>query len=593
MVALNQRGNDPLDIKNNEMQNRSMDSDPSASDENRRSHKVLVRSYRYFREVAEATFILFRDIGEGIKKGACALGRWFRPKLYSVVRKTGRFCMRVFRAVAEPLQKIRRGCYLIGRNYHFHREEHSVFPSIVYALKTYMVGLLNNKRLVKSFFSYLAQTAMIVCLVLIVNYASNLTFAIAVNYNVNDIVYMSDESVFENAESILQGRIVYVDGNEPINVPAKFSISVVDKYKIVNDSMLADNMISLSKLDISEAEGLYVDGTFYGAVENSQTVRDALQAKLDQYRTDNPEDKVSFVQDVQLVEGLFLTSSIISDEEMVNLINSQVAGQQTYTVQNGDSPILIANKNGLDYATFRAMNPTIEQRCMPGDEVLISTAQPFLSVKVTKTEVYEQEVAFTTGESTDNKYMKGYKKVVQEGMNGLNRVTATVDYVDGVEVSRTVINTEVLRSPIEQKIVVGGASPSVSIPGSSTQTANGLFLWPVNGGYVSSPYGYRSGEFHKGLDIAAPAGTTIFAAMDGTVTLARSGSGFGKHVIIQHSNGMTTLYAHCSQLYVTAGQYVTQGQAIAAVGQTGWASGNHLHFQVTLNGQIDNPSNYL
>lgn len=127
---------------------------------------------------------------------------------------------------------------------------------------------------------------------------------------------------------------------------AKFSISVVDKYKIVNESMLADNMISLSKLDISEAEGLYVDGTFYGAVENSQTVRDALQAKLDQYRTDNPEDKVSFVQDVQLVEGLFLTSSIISDEEMVNLINSQVAGQQTYTVQNGDSPILIANKMG-------------------------------------------------------------------------------------------------------------------------------------------------------------------------------------------------------------------------------------------------------
>ena len=64
-------------------------------------------------------------------------------------------------------------------------------------------------------------------------------------------------------------------------------------------------------------------------------------------------------------------------------------------------------------------------------------------------------------------------------------------------------------------------------------------------------------------------------------------------MIIQHSNGMTTLYAHCSQLYVTAGQYVTQGQAIAAVGQTGWASGNHLHFQVTLNGQIVNPSNYL
>ena len=146
MVALNQRGNDPLDIKNNEMQNRSMDSDPSASDENRRSHKVLVRSYRYFREVAEATFILFRDIGEGIKKGACALGRWFRPKLYSVVRKTGRFCMRVFRAVAEPLQKIRRGCYLIGRNYHFHREEHSVFPSIVYALKTFMVGLSTALR---------------------------------------------------------------------------------------------------------------------------------------------------------------------------------------------------------------------------------------------------------------------------------------------------------------------------------------------------------------------------------------------------------------------------------------------------------------
>lgn len=590
-MALNQRGKQPLELQKNTAQQNSEAS--AVEHKEAKSHKTLVKSYRYFREVADATFILFRDIGHAVKQGACALGRWFRPKLHSAIRKVGRFCIRVFRAVSEPAQKIRRGFYLIERNYHFHREEHSVFSSVVYAVKTFTVGLLNNTRLVKSFFSYLAPAAMILCLVLVVNYASNLTFAIAVNYNGNDIGYISDESVFENAETILQGRIVYVDGNEPLQVPAKFSISVVDKYKIVDDAALANNMISLSNLEISEAEGLYVDGTFYGAVENAQTVQDALDAKLAKYREENPDAEVSFVQDVQLVSGLFLTSSIISDEQMINLINSEVAGQQTYTVQAGDSPILIANKNGLDYASFKALNPTIEQRCMPGDTVLISTAQPFLSVKVSKTEVYEQEVPFTTSESTDNKYMKGYKKVVQQGVNGLNRITATVDYVDGVEVARTVTNTEVLRDPVEQKIVVGNAAPSVQVPGSSTQTAKGLFLWPVNGGYVSSPYGYRGGEFHKGLDIAAPAGTTIYAAMDGTVTLAKTGSGFGKHVIIQHSNGMTTLYAHCSQLYVTPGQYVTQGQAIAAVGQTGWASGNHLHFQVTLNGKIVNPSNYL
>ncbi|HOT26889.1 MAG TPA: LysM peptidoglycan-binding domain-containing protein [Candidatus Ozemobacteraceae bacterium] len=123
-------------------------------------------------------------------------------------------------------------------------------------------------------------------------------------------------------------------------------------------------------------------------------------------------------------------------------------------------------------------------------------------------------------------------------------------------------------------------------------------VMPVRGS-LSDSYGwrkhpvYRKRLFHAGIDISAPRGTQISAAMPGTVVYAGWLSGYGKLVVIRHANGLSTRYGHCSKISVRKGQTVKAGQAIANVGATGVATGNHLHFEVRRNGRTVNPSPLL
>lgn len=138
-----------------------------------------------------------------------------------------------------------------------------------------------------------------------------------------------------------------------------------------------------------------------------------------------------------------------------------------------------------------------------------------------------------------------------------------------------------------------GAGPSV-IKG------NGMFTHPCPGyTRISSTFGPRKSPLpgastnHKGIDFAAPTGTAIYAAADGTVTTARYSGNAGNLVIINHGNGLQTYYMHCNKIFVKAGQKVTKGQNIAEVGTTGNSTGPHLHFQVMSGGKAVNPMNYL
>lgn len=135
---------------------------------------------------------------------------------------------------------------------------------------------------------------------------------------------------------------------------------------------------------------------------------------------------------------------------------------------------------------------------------------------------------------------------------------------------------------------------------SVTYKGNGKFILPL-ASYtrISSPFGYRihpitgTRKLHSGIDYAAPGGTAIFAAEDGVVLTSGWINGYGYTITINHGSGYVTLYAHCSSLIAKAGQKVTKGQTIARVGSTGNSTGNHLHFEVKVNGVAQNPANFL
>lgn len=157
-----------------------------------------------------------------------------------------------------------------------------------------------------------------------------------------------------------------------------------------------------------------------------------------------------------------------------------------------------------------------------------------------------------------------------------------------------------------KKVVVASKNTSTKVKASgSVNTATTISSNKVNlgislnrpvSGIISSRFGVRSSirsSAHTGLDIATSTGTPVVAAASGTVTFSGWKGSYGNLLVITHSNGIQTYYGHCNKLYVSAGQSVSAGQTVAAVGSTGNSTGPHLHFEIRSNGVALNPQNYL
>lgn len=195
------------------------------------------------------------------------------------------------------------------------------------------------------------------------------------------------------------------------------------------------------------------------------------------------------------------------------------------------------------------------------------------------------------------------KQLKEKDTNNIDKITTVEKYdTNLVEFSDVDTCVEGLyeKKPVvikRQTYTYGGNNGSI---GSSKNVNNaynkvdlGISLTTPVYGMISCRYGQQYGYFHTGLDIATSNGTPIQAAADGTVTYAGYHYSYGNLLIINHANGVQTYYAHCSQLYVSVGSVVSQGQTIAAVGSTGNSTGPHLHLEVRTNGTAQNPQNYL
>ena len=135
-------------------------------------------------------------------------------------------------------------------------------------------------------------------------------------------------------------------------------------------------------------------------------------------------------------------------------------------------------------------------------------------------------------------------------------------------------------------------SGSANLPSSVAVTGNGRFSWPVNGP-ITSPFGWRWGRMHEGIDIGVGYGVPIGSAGPGTVIVAGWVGGYGNMVVVAHGNSLSTAYGHMSRVAVSVGQSVSTGTVLGLIGCTGHCFGPHLHFEVRVNGSPRNPVAYL
>jgi len=175
----------------------------------------------------------------------------------------------------------------------------------------------------------------------------------------------------------------------------------------------------------------------------------------------------------------------------------------------------------------------------------------------------------------------------QEKLQDLSKLSAEeradVEEIDALQSASNELGAKIRAAQAQ-------AAPQGSVT-SGARSASGL-IWPASGP-VTSPFGWRWGRMHEGIDIGAPYGAPIHAAASGTVLYCGWMSGYGNLVAIDHGGGLSTAYGHQSTIAVACGQQVLQGQTIGYVGSTGHSIGPHLHFEVRVNGNPVDPLGYL
>lgn len=525
-------------------------------------------------------------------------------KVWSVIeipaRKMGIRFYKVFKRTAdvitEPYHSFKEYFKVIKRRLREAEEiEQLTAPKVI--AKTIKEGAKRNKSLIfKTVLNYAMPVICIAALYGVVHLTSTLTFAVEVKFNDKAIGTVSGEYVYTDAHNMLMQQIVYDKNENSDQIPtnAQLTLKLSSKDQLVDSDTLVGRMVQSSGQDIVESVGVYVNDRLIGSVKSSEPIKTALNNILLKHRRKN-STAITFADKIQLKSGIYLTETLRSENGVIKTLKGNKIKQRAYKLKKGDTPIEVADRFNLKVRDIYSLNPGLKNRFRAGRKIKVTAKVPFLSVKETRREKYSKTLYYETKYVSDSSHLKGYTETVRSGKNGRAVITADVTYVNGVETGRKVISKKVTKQPVDKKVARGtktisstySAGPSARISGSSQ------FIWPVNGGYTSSHYGYRGGEYHKGTDIAAPAGTSVYAAASGRVTLATWYSGYGECVIIDHGNGISTLYGHNSAIFVHAGQYVSQGQNIAAVGQTGWASGNHSHFEVRVGGSCVNPETYI
>ncbi len=448
----------------------------------------------------------------------------------------------------------------------------------------------------------------------------------------NTIGYIEDKALLEKYIDDEQGELktkykvdrVYPPNDLDVvkvvtyNEDVSTEKEIYEKIKGISPFTINGYIITIKGTDeMSETEGARETDTIKINVVKKEvfdkSIKDTILSFIseDNYKnyvngTQNPiKDTGTLIEDLYIKNKIIIKEARVSTQEKIftnsdeldmYLLFGTTDEQKKYVVKSGDTIPDIAEKNKLNISEFLIANPdfTSENNLLyEGQEVNLGLINPLFSLVEEDHVVSIETQRFETKIEYDENILVGYDKVKQEGINGLVKVTRKIQKVNGEAVKVVTAKTETIK-PVQNKIIVKGKKVVSYI-------ANpGVWSWPTSKPYyISSGYGWRWGKLHEGIDITGPGqGSPIYAANNGTVQTSGYTSTNGNYIVIDHGNGLLTVYAHLSSRKVQAGQVVESGQLIGTMGQTGFATGTHLHFSfyknrfITGTGNSLNPMNF-
>ncbi|HNZ86854.1 MAG TPA: M23 family metallopeptidase [bacterium] len=347
----------------------------------------------------------------------------------------------------------------------------------------------------------------------------------------------------------LFGKVPNVEELSKKSLISKIIKSENDYYSTSQETIIDTDKINTSYSNLALESGT-LESTVYKSAKNEE------QQESDLITTVDMDSSIMALQ--------------LSTKSLKSLPRDKIVD---YVVESGDTISTIAQKFNISSQTILWSN----------NLSYTSLIKPGMTLKILPTTgLIHKIVRGDNLSAIAKKYQSDVDKIIE-----FNKLASVSDIKIGQEL---IIPDGVLPRATATQVARQTRVINTSVTGKAEVINTGTkLLWPTSAKRISQYYSWR----HSGLDIAGPVGTPIYAAEDGVVeTAGWNRGGYGYYIIINHGNGIRTLYAHASKLYVVSGQKVTRGQTIMAMGSTGRSTGSHLHFEVRANG-FRNPLSYI
>ncbi len=328
-------------------------------------------------------------------------------------------------------------------------------------------------RRIKRIFGVVAPTVAVVFLLMTARFWSRAQFAIALNYQGNDIGYIAEEDTYLQAAAQLRDTVINADGSFVVDRAPSMTVSVLGNDTVLDEKQTYDRLLQSMGDTLKKAVGVFEDGTFVGALPTRTAVDGCVETVLSPYRSEQ-YDEAAFLGNVTYETGLYPASAVCDGQTLTERLSA-------------------------------------------------------LEVKTVKNITYTETVKYKTVYVEDESLPLGYETVTQKGKNGTQKVYAQIVYVDGEEQYRAVVSTEPIKQVVDRVVRIGAQRYSDSVTlGDGKPT--GKFIWPLPyTKVISSHFTNRWGRFHGAIDIAngSANGKPILASDGGTVVEAQYHGSYG------------------------------------------------------------------
>ncbi len=422
--------------------------------------------------------------------------------------------------------------------------------------------------------------------------------------NIKNVISSSQVETLQHAYSIkVEDTILYVAGADEVQAILQ---SAVDRYDMKDEFTVVLNNDNKRQLNVlyptiekttdmtTELENQNRPSLELGAAAGFERAFSYTDEELfactegfDAY--DYGIISMEMSKDVEIVEAYVPTREISEMDFAADALLNEQEIQQVYKVKAGDTLSEISLTCNIPLDELIALNSSLENEfsvIQIDQELIITVPEPALTVNWVEVARLEEAYNLPTEYVYNDEWYTTKSETLVQPSAGYHEAVLQIYHNGNTVENKENLYELILIEPIAKVVEIGTIEPPT-------------FIRPLSGGRISSYFGYRNSptagasSYHEGVDYYTPIGSSVYASTSGTVTRAGWSGGYGYCVDVTASNGVLTRYAHLSKVYVSVGQYVTQGDVVAASGSTGISTGPHLHFEIRFNGSPVNPLDYV